>query len=106
MVCGRPRENPIATYDDMHSLRDRIVALEIQGQATSKELRRCRDALHQLSERFETMTKADEIAQAVTTAITQQRRQRLTWTRKLAAGAGGVILLIPALHELFVLIAA
>lgn len=48
------------------------------------------------------MTKADEIADAVTAAIDQQRRRRYTFTRKLLAGVGATVLLLPAVHEAFV----
>ena len=93
-------ENDIA--DDAETLiaiHERILALEHGSRQTVSELAQLRADHDRLSKRFESMTKADEIAQAVTTAIEEQRRRRYTSGRKLAGAVAATILLVPAVHN-------
>ena len=62
------------------------------------ELRRRLDALEQ---EFEDMTKTDEIADAVTSALSAQRKHRFTFWHKLAGLGAGVVLAGPAIHDLW-----
>lgn len=83
------RRAPTATTN-----RDRIVALEFALQAYGRRLT-------VLEELVDSMSKADEIAEAVTAAMDHSRRARLTLTRKTLAGVAALVLLVPAVHDLF-----
>jgi hypothetical protein len=84
------------------AIRDRILALEHSIGADRQELRRLRTDHDRLVRDVASMSKADEIAAAVTDAIGADRRARYTLGRKVVAVTAAAILLVPALHDLFV----
>lgn len=64
-----------------------------------RELGRLRRLAAELVEQVEEMTKADQIAHAVAAELDHDRRQRLTFSRKVLGAVAAVILLVPALHD-------
>lgn len=93
-------ENDIADdAETIIAIHERILALEHGSRQTVTELRQLRADHDRLSKRFESMTKADEIASAVTTAIEEQRRRRYTSGRKLVGAIAAAVLLVPAVHN-------
>ena len=92
IAARRRGETRLPDATDNRTLRERLALLE-------HDHRRLRAAHHALAERFESMTKAEEIAQAVTEAITEQRRARYTLTRKTVGAIAAAVLLVPAIHN-------
>lgn len=67
-------------------LRDRLHELELAHQ--------------ELEELVDGMTKAEEIAAAVTVAIRNERRAFINWPRKTVGAVLAVLIAAPALHDL------
>lgn len=86
--------------------RERLVRLEGRVDAHDRGLGELRDYGRETRRRVDAMSKADEIAEAVTTALQGQREQdRKRWFRSLGVGkqiaiaCGSAVLLIPAVHD-------
>ena len=66
---------------------------------TRADLDRLYDSVRRLAGRVDEMTKADEIARAVTAQLEAGRRRRFTLSRKLIGAAVGIIVLVPPIHD-------
>ena len=93
-LTGETRIENAGTPPTARNNRDRIIALEYAAAAIRADLRR-------LAGQVDQVTKADEIAQAVTAAMDSSRRARFTFSRKLAGALAAAVLLLPALHDAY-----
>lgn len=98
-AAARGRIEIATDAEILQTIRERLVAIEYASRQTNAELRQLRADHDRLAGRFESVTKADEIAHAVAAELDSQRRHRFTYGRKIAALVAGVILLLPALHD-------
>lgn len=83
-----------------HDLEKQVWAAAGVDAELARKLTDLRDRVDTLTRRVDGVTKADEIAHAVTTAIRADRRRRFTIPRRLAGAGVALILLVPALHDL------
>lgn len=99
--------------DELLRLRDRFHAfaqnvsrrigeLQTAQRQQRRDFERLERELEKLRRELDQVTRADEIAAAVTSAVREERKQRYTVPRKLAGAAAAAILLVPAVHELAV----
>lgn len=93
--------------DRVHALANRLALTRWEGRATRTELQelagdveKLAGLLRALVARVDGMTHAEEVADKVTAALDERRRARWTFLRKTAAATAGLILCVPALHEL------
>lgn len=100
-LTGETRIENAGTPPTARNNRDRIIALEYAAAAIRADLRRLRSELEELAGQVDQVTKADEIAQAVTAAMDSSRRARFTFSRKLAGALAAAVLLLPALHDAY-----
>lgn len=110
---GERQEHAPVTDAELLRLRqtDRELELELvrhdgRLKDQARGLGELRDVVRQLradhddlEERIDGMTTAEKIAAGVATGIARERRARWTTFRKIGAGAGATILLVPALHD-------
>jgi len=85
---------------ELFKLRERVIRLELAlrtlGRAQSAQSRQ----LQAVADRLEGMSKAEELAAAVTDAIRAERHRPITLLQKIAGAILALVLAVPAAHDL------